>query len=152
VIDDGESLAEIFSIFGTLILTSFDVLSEHDLLVPNSPIPNIGILSLLMVEFLYNSPGDIDSDWAPEVVRALDKAGVEIETRKEVRVSKEKIEELRERYRERESEEVEDGKNIYEAHAAIKSWSPEDDMDEYGQRIWARWSWKKEVCYFPHFD
>lgn len=146
--DDSECMKEIFNIIGTLILTSFDVLSEHDLLGPDSPLPNIGIIALLMIEFLYDTPGDIDSDWAHEVVRALDKAGVELKPQKEVAVSQDKIDELRAQYQEKENEEVEDGKTVYEHHAGIKFWSPGDDF-EGGERLWARWDWKKEVC-FPH--
>ncbi len=143
--DDGDGMSEIFNIFGTMTLTSFEMLSEHGLLGPDSPIPNIGILSLLMIEFLYDTPGDIDSDWAHEIVRALDKASVELHPRKEVGVSAEKIGELRDKHVDKEGEEVDEGKNVYQFHAAVKFWSPDDDY-EHGERIWARWDWKKEVC------
>lgn len=138
---------DIFNMFGTLVLTSFDVLAEHDLLRPDSPIPNIGILLLLMIEFLYGIGCDIECNWAHEAVRALDKAGVEIKLRREVCVSQEKIDELRDQYKLKEDKLIEDGKNIYELHAAIKPWSPDDDFED--GRVWAKWDWKKEVGYFP---
>jgi hypothetical protein len=142
--DDSDGMREVINMFGTMLLTSFDMLSEHGLLAANSPIPNIGILSLLMIEFIEGTASDLDIDWGHEVVRALDKAGVELKPRKEVHVSQEKIEVLREQYKEKESEEIEDGKNIYKVHSSIRSWEPDDDFED-GERIWARWDWKKEV-------
>lgn len=143
--DNSEGIEEVFNMFGTMLLTAFDMLSEHGLLAADSPLPNIGIIALLMIEFLYDTAGDFNINWAHEVVRALDKAGVELKPRKEVRVSQEKIDELREQYKEKESEEVEDRKNIYKVHSSNRSWEPDDDF-ELGERLWARWNWKKEVC------
>jgi hypothetical protein len=145
VSDDPEALEDVFDMFGTMLLTSFDVLSEHGLLAADSPLPNIGIISLLMIEFVYDSASDFVLDWAHEVVRALDKAGVELKLRKEVRVSQEKIDEFRELYKEKESDEIEDGKNIYKVHGSVKGWEADYDCVRSG-RIWARWDWKKEVC------
>lgn len=143
--DDSEAVEDVLDMFGTMLLTTFDVLSEHGLLAADSPLPNIGIISLLMIEFVYDSAGDFALNWAHEVVRALDNAGVELKLRKEVRVSLEKIDELREQYKEKESDEIEDGKNIYKVHGSIRSWEPDDDCG-LGGRIWAKWNWKKEVC------
>jgi hypothetical protein len=145
--DDFESMCDIMDIFGTMLLTSLDMLSEHGLLAPDSPLPNIGIMSLLIIEFTQGTAGDFGVQWAHEVVRALDKTGVEIGPRKEVRVSQDCLEELRERYKEKEEDEIEDEKNIYKVHSSIKGWEPEDDFDNSG-RIWARWNWKKEVRWF----
>lgn len=142
--DNSEGIEEVFNMFGTVLLTAFDMLSEHGLLAADSPLPNIGIIALLMIEFVYDSASDFNINWAHEAVRALDKAGVELKLRKEVHVSQEKIDELREHYKEKESEEVEDGKNIYKVHASDRSWGSIDDF-ENGERIWARWDWKKEV-------
>jgi hypothetical protein len=143
--DDSDGMKEVMNMFGTMLLTSFDMLSEHGLLAADSQIPNIGIISLLMIEFSYDSAGDLDLTWACEIVRALDKAGVELKPRKEVEVSQEKIDELREQYEDKESDEIEDGKNIYKVHASNRSWEPDDDFED-DERIWARWDWKKEVC------
>jgi hypothetical protein len=143
--DDHGAMCEIMDMFGTMLLTSLDMLSEHGLLASDSPLPNIGIVSLLMIEFIHGTAGDFDIHWAHEVVRALDKAGLEVKPRKEARVSQEKIDELREQYEDKESEEIEKGKNIYKVHSSIKSWEPDDDFED-GERIWARWDWKKEVC------
>lgn len=143
--DDYEAMCDIMNMFGTMLLTSFDMLSEHGLLAADSPLPNIGIVSLLMIEFAHDTAGDFEIHWAHEVVRALDHAGVEIKPRNEVRLSREKIAELREQYQEKEKVGVEDGKNIYEARSAnARSWGPEDDVED-GERLWARWDWKKEV-------
>jgi hypothetical protein len=137
-------MREIVNMFGTMLLTSFDMLSEHGLLAADSLIPNIGILSLLMIEFIQGTAGDLDIAWAHEVVRVLDKAGIELKPRKEVRVSQEEIDELREQYKEKENEEIEEGKNVYQVYATEKSWKPDDDFEDE-ERIWARWDWKKEV-------
>jgi hypothetical protein len=142
--DDSDGVKEVMNMFGTMLLTSFDMLSEHGLLAADSQIPNIGIISLLMIEFSYGSAGDFDLTWACEIVRALDKAGVELKPRKEAGVSQEKIDELREQYKDRESDEIEKGKNIYKVHASNRSWEPDDDFED-DERIWARWDWKKEV-------
>jgi hypothetical protein len=143
--DNSKAVEEVFDMFGIMLLTSFDMLSEHGLLAVDSLLPNIGIISLLMIEFVYDSAGDFHLKWPHEIVRALDKAGIELKPIKEVCVSQEKIDELREQYMEKESEEVEDGKNIYKVHGSNRSWQPEDDF-VCGERIWARWDWKKEVC------
>jgi hypothetical protein len=145
--DDYEAMCDIMDMFGTILLTSFNMLSEHSLMAADSPLPNIGIISLLMIEFVYDTACDFEIHWAHEVMRALDKAGIEIKPRKEVHVSQAKIDELRAQYREKESEEVEDGKNIYKVHSSIRGWEPEDDF-EAGERLWAHWDWKKEVCSF----
>jgi hypothetical protein len=147
--DNSEVIKQVMNMFGTMILTTFDVLSEHDLLATDSPILNIGIVSLLMIEFCYDSAGDYGIDWAHEVLRALDKAGVELKLRKEVLVSQDKIDELREQYKKKESEEVEDGKNIYQLNAKARSWVPDDDFED-DDKIWARWDWKKEVRFLDH--
>src|SRR5277367_1490483 len=137
-------MCEIMDMFGTMLLTSFDMLSEHGLLAADSLLPNIGIISLLMIEFIHGTARDFDIKWSHEVVRALDNAGIEIKPRKEVRVSQDFLDELREHYKEKEIDEVEDGKNIYKVHKSIRSWELDDDF-ENGERIWARWNWKKEV-------
>ena len=145
--DDYDSMCEIMDMFGTMLLTSFDMLSEHGLLAADSLLPNIGIISLLMIEFIHGTARDFDIKWSHEVVRALDNAGIEIKPRKEVRVSQDFLDELREHYKEKEIDEVEDGKNIYKVHKSIRSWELDDDF-ENGERIWARWNWKKEVGCF----
>jgi len=100
-----------------------------------------------MIEFIHGTARDFDIKWSHEVVRALDNAGIEIKPRKEVRVSQDFLDELREHYKEKEIDEVEDGKNIYKVHKSIRSWELDDDF-ENGERIWARWNWKKEVGCF----
>ncbi len=142
--DDSDGMREVINMFGTMLLTAFDMLAEHGLLAANSPIPNIGIISLLMIEFIEDTASDLDIEWGHEAVRALDKAGVELKPRKEAHVSQEKIDELREQYQEKEREEIEDGKNIYQVHSSNRSWQPEDDFEDE-ERLWARWDWKKEV-------
>lgn len=143
-------MCEIMDMFGTMLLTSFDMLSEHGLLAAESPLPNISIISLLMIDFIHSTASDFDVGWTHEVVRALDKAGVEIKSRKEARMRQEEIEELREQYKEKESEEIENRKNIYKMHSTNRSWEPDDDFED-GERLWARWDWKKEVGVLDFF-
>lgn len=144
--DDSEAVTEILNMIGTMLLTSFAMLAEHSLLGPasSSPIPNVAILSLLMLEFLGSGDGGDFGDsvlWPSEVVRALDKAGVDLDSIlvDRVKVTKKQIFELRISYEMKQ----EDG--VYKEHKAIKAWTVEDDFED-GERVWARWDWKKEVC------
>jgi hypothetical protein len=154
VSDDPDAIEQTINMFGTMLLTSFEMLSEHNLLgpYPASPIPNIGIVSLLLIEFLKVGASDIQVCWAHEVVRALDKAGIDPPTRKQVRVSQKDIDGMREEYRDKEEDDsFGSGVNVYEHSKKVKYWTPEDD-DGVSGRQWARWDWRKEVCLaFPRF-
>ncbi len=151
---------------GVMVLTSYEVLSEHDLFKSDSDIKNIGIMSLILLEFLKDEACDLDTMWGCEVVRLCDEAGIELEkdVRKQVNVSKEHLKELREFYKEK-KEASEFGRddecdgNGYMAFAKMKSWKPQNDIGgEAGEKVipytdgkmWYRWDWSLEVSLESH--
>jgi len=123
---------------GLMVLTAFSALSEHSLFKPDSEVKNIGIMSLLMLEFAQGDGQDLDIGWGCEIVRMCDEAGIALdkEVRKQVAVSKEDLKELRDAYKEKE-----DG---YKTAAETKGWKPENDV-EGDEKMWYRWDWKLEV-------
>jgi len=137
---------------GLMILTSYDVLSEHDLLTPDSEVKNIAIMSLLILEFLSDWASDLECKWGCEIVRLCDEGGIKLDehVRKQVSISKETIEEYRAEYMEKKEasdfgkDEESDG-NGYKAFALKEDWTPDDDMADEVDRLWYRWDWKLEV-------
>ena len=84
---------------GIMVLTTFDMLSEHNLLKADSPdaeIKNVGLMSMLMLEFLHVA-SDLDLQWGREVVRLLDNAGIDTKTmlRKQVFLDEKDIDDYR---------------------------------------------------------
>jgi hypothetical protein len=128
-----------------MTLTCFDVLSEHNLLTPDSAIKNIPIMSLLILEFLLSCCTDWeDLKCGCEIVRLCDEAGIKLDehVRKQVAVSAKQIRELREEYEEKKEA------GGYEKAQAKEGWKREDDVGEDG-RLWCRWDWEKEVSNSP---
>jgi len=91
-------IGEAFQMFIPMLITSFDMLAEHKL-IGSEPIrfENVGIVTLLLIDFLTNTAGDFDIDGMYEVVRAADKFGVKLEPVEEVNITKKDLEEMRER-------------------------------------------------------
>jgi len=143
--EDGDSVAKIAEMLGLMTLTCYEALSEHALFKPGSDIKNIGIMSLMLLEFARGSGCDLDIGWGCEVVRMCDEAGIDLdkELRKQVDFSKEDLKNMREDY--------EDKEEGYKDTAEMKDWKPEDDIgNRWGgdRRDWYRWDWKLEVrCY-----
>jgi hypothetical protein len=141
---------------GLMTLTSYEILSEHNLLKSDSEVKNIEITSLLILEFLSAWAGDLDCTWGCEVVRLCDEAGIKLDehVRKQVSVSKKEIKDFRAEYTEKReaSEYAEDEEcdgDGYTAFALKEDWTPKNDtiVDKYGdaERLWYRWDWKLEV-------
>jgi hypothetical protein len=139
---------------GVMVLTSFDMLSEHDLFKPNSDIKNLNILCLMLLDFLAEEATDLDSEWGCEVVRLCDEAGIELEkdVRKQLSVTEEQLKDLRELYVEKQqsSEYDQEGElgegNGYKAFARMENWTPDDDIGEGDEgKLWYRWDWELEV-------
>jgi hypothetical protein len=144
---------------GLMVLTSYEILSEHDLFKPQSEIRNIGIMSLLVLEFL-ESCSDFDCTWGCEVVRLCDEAGIDLhkEIRKQAPVSEQSLKDMREVYREKKAasdfgNDEYDG-NGYIAFKKKKNWKPEDDIggDDGAktipytdEKMWYRWDWTQEA-------
>jgi hypothetical protein len=120
---------------GVIILTTFEMLSKHDLFKPDSEIKNIPIICLMLLDFVENKAGFCEYSWGCEVVRACDKAGIKLEdyVGKQVAVSKDMLDDLRGRYIEKkESSEhatEEDNGKGYKTFAKIEGWTPEDNID-----------------------
>lgn len=156
--EDGDGVKEIINMIGVMVLTTYDMLSEHDLLKPESEIKNVGIVSLLMLEFL-GEVSDLDCEWGCEVVRLCGQAGIDLEkgVRKQVSVSKDRIIELRKEHEEKAKsylfgDDDEKDEDAYKTFAEKKDWKPQDDWDEdknfYGPvRCWYRWDWALEVSF-----
>lgn len=146
---------------GVMVLTSLEMLAEHNLLKPNSDVKNLNIVCLILLDFLNGGGRDLDCEWDPEVVRLFDEAGIALENdvRKQLSVTKEQIRKLRASYIEKASDfdDLDDfdqggdhaAGNVYEAFARKHDWTPEDDgaNNVFGCRLWYRWDWKAEVSF-----
>jgi uncharacterized protein YwqG len=139
---------------GVMILTTFDILSEHDLFKPDSEIKNIGIVSLLILEFLLVAACNFESDWGHEVVRLCDNAGIDLAkiVRKQVSVSEKDIKEYRQADKDNirgwmtGEEENDLESNMYLEYGEMNAWIPKDDIEEFHkERMWYRWDWALEV-------
>lgn len=107
VSDNSEGIKEVFEMFISMLIASYGMLGEHDLLKPDLVIPNVGIITLLMLDFLEHGAKDFDLDGYHELVRAADKAGIVLEPRKELNMTEEQLEDLRETHRQEDEEEAE---------------------------------------------
>ncbi|KAK0118244.1 hypothetical protein ONS95_012547 [Cadophora gregata] len=151
--EDGDRTREIAQLFGTMILTAFEALQEHDLFKPDSEVNNIGIISLILLQFVECDAVDLDCDWAPEVVRLCDEAGIKLDdvVRKQVKVDKKDIKKWRDEYKKKQTKSKyaskEDGGNGYKHFAEKKDWKLEDDL-ENECKMWYGWDWKLEYDVF----
>ena len=126
---------------GTLLLDMLQLLSTDGILVPDTSIPNIAIICALALEFVEYQAADLDMGWGFEIVRLLDQANITIPLRKQLQLTSHDVEGLRALYKAKERLEG----SLYDKAVQVKNWTPKDDMDEQGERIWARWEWKTEV-------
>ncbi|KAH8801427.1 hypothetical protein F5884DRAFT_889401 [Xylogone sp. PMI_703] len=167
--DDPNSNAEIVAMFGTMLLTCFDILDEHGLFTKDSPIKNIGLVATLFLDFALRTwkavdAGNGEAGWTLPVVRALDKAGIDILITKEIAsVDAKALEEIRTEVAEKEKN------DLYEKAAKLKRWKPDRDYKkndlwglitveiimareekrrEQKENQWHRWDWKKEWALF----
>jgi hypothetical protein len=132
---------------GLMVLTAYSALSEHSLFTPDSEVKNIGIMSLMMLEFAQVDGCDLDIGWGCEIVRMCDEAGIDLDNvvRKQVSVSKKDLKGLRSAYKEK--------KDGYKKAAEIKGWKPENDIGgKYNEKQWFRWDWKLEVSFLCDVD
>jgi hypothetical protein len=143
---------------GVMILTTYDIISEHDLFNPDSNIKNIGITSLVFLEFLGGEACDLDCEWGCEVVRLCDQVGIDLEkeVRKQVSVSKADIKKLRKSYQEKVKgynfgDDDEKDEDAYKTFAEKEDWKPGDDWEDKGpygpERCWYRWDWALEASF-----
>ncbi len=77
--DDSDGIKEVLNMFGVMYITALEMLHESNLL-PTSPtttLPdNIGIMALLLLDFLTTDCTDFRLPWLHEIVRAADQYGV----------------------------------------------------------------------------
>ena len=146
---------------GVMVLTCYDVLAEHSLFGPESEVKDIGVITLILLEFLEGDAGDIPAAWGCELVRLCDEAGIELDklVRKQISVTKESLEELRDYYKEKKTAcdlEIADqyDRDGYKAFAMKSNWKPADDMmkgEKIGdfksepEKMWFRWEWAVDV-------
>ncbi|OBT95029.1 hypothetical protein VE01_07400 [Pseudogymnoascus verrucosus] len=95
--DDSEGIEEVFNMMGVMFVTALEMLHESALIGPTSPLPdNVGVLSLLFLNFVMIGCTDYDLEWAHEVVRAADEYGVVLTPMKQVEdVTQDRLDELR---------------------------------------------------------
>jgi hypothetical protein len=149
--EDSDSVKAIAQMLGLMLLTSYAALAEHSLFKPDSEVKNIGIVSLLLLEFIQGPGCDLDCGWGCEAVRMCDEAGIMLdkEIRKQVDFSKKHLKELRAAYKEKKEASdfdlaLEFDQDGYKAYAQKKDWTPEDDVED-DEKLWYRWDWKLEV-------
>ncbi|TGO13168.1 hypothetical protein BTUL_0075g00130 [Botrytis tulipae] len=171
--DDSSRIEAIVNEFGTMLLTSLEILSEHNLLAPNSTVRNIPVILLLLFKFLkeWEELG-YEIGWPCEVVRLCDKAGIDLVqaiqyTSGKIKIQEGKVHTWREEYQKKQTEclfaqsQPFNG-NGYMYWASKQDWQPKqdalhlikefyqpDDLANYGQeeegrRKWFRWDWKME--------
>ncbi|RAL59597.1 hypothetical protein DID88_006456 [Monilinia fructigena] len=161
-------IQDVFDMLGTMALTCFKMLSEKSLFVPDSPVKNIAMISLRLLDVLgqFEDLG-YEYGWQCEITRLCDEAGIDLIqtigfTNTELRmVKKENIEGWRKAYQRKATEcnfaqdEPFNG-NGYKYWAKKKRWVPFEDgkllrlphwqlgNNEDGKftRKWFRWDWK----------
>lgn len=141
--DDSEGNAAIVAMFGTAILTTIDILIEHNLSSDSSSeVRNVGLVLSQLLRFASDMEDlcgrENDHGWKQVLVRLADKHGVEIKGRKD-------IDEVVQNIREEDEDEDEEQQEAREKAGRKKTWKPQDDYDDTGLRLWGRWDWKKEV-------
>jgi hypothetical protein len=150
--DDGDSVKEIANMMGTMVLTCYAVLAEHSLFKPDSEVKNISIMSLLMLEFIQGEGEDLYCTWGCEVVRLCSDAGIDLkkDLRKQIGLTRECMQEMKDGHEDKKetspwapADEC-DGDG-YMAAAKMQDWTPENDIDKHGDRMWYRWDWAIEV-------
>ncbi|KAK6600066.1 hypothetical protein H4I96_07392 [Botrytis cinerea] len=122
-VDDADGLREICDMMGTTILTSFEMLSGHDLFTADSEIKNIPIICLIFLEFFDNTATDLDLNCQCEILQLCDEAGIDLtkQVKKQVQISEKKINGWREKYKSKKEDFPEaDGGNGYKFWAEKK--------------------------------
>jgi len=155
--ENGDGVKAVTEFLGVMIMTTFDMLKEHNLFVASTEetkIKNLQIMSLMLLEFLLDYGQDLDQEWGCEIVRYFDEAGIDLEKslRKQVSVSKKQIEDYRSQWKEKKeaSDLANDGDNGdgYTTFEKKKDWKPADDINDYERKMFYRWDWEKEVSLF----
>lgn len=146
VSDVPEANAHCLSLIGTALLTTLEVLIEHNLFTPPSstnPIRNIGFV---LAQFLKSDTAKLDSElcrgnetgWLIEVVKMADEHKVEI---KGVFGIEERLRRIRDAAATQKPKQ-----NRKPAAEKKRAWTLGQDFNSQGKRLWRKWDWKREVC------
>jgi hypothetical protein len=126
---------------GFMILTCYDVFSEHSLFKSDSEVKNICIITLMLLDFLDGKDAGFHCDWGCELARLCDEAGIELDkdVRKQIHISKDKFATLRDSYNIKKTlTSVEFGDDYngdrYKAFAMKVDWKPSDDIAKKDKR------------------
>lgn len=144
--DDPEANAHCLSLVGTALLTTLEVLIEHNLFIPASitnPIRNIG---LVLSRFISSDTTVLRSElcdrnetgWLVQVVKMADEHQVEIEG---VYGIEEKLKEIRDAAAAQKPK-----RNRKPPAEKKRAWSLSQDFNSQGKRLWRRWDWKRELA------
>jgi hypothetical protein len=94
--DNSEGIKEALKVIGVMFVTALDMLREAGLLGPESPLPdNVGIMTLLFLEFVTQTCDNFHLEWVHEVVRAADACHVVLTPQEQVHIGQDKLDELR---------------------------------------------------------
>ncbi|KAF7946087.1 uncharacterized protein EAE97_005125 [Botrytis byssoidea] len=175
--DDSSRIEAIVNEFGTMLLTSLEMLSEHNLLAANSTVKNIPVILLLLFKFLKEW-GELGYEigWPCEIVRQCDEAGIDLvqaiqHTSEKIKIQEGNLHAWRLQYQRKQNgctfaQSQPFNGNGYMYWANKQDWQPKqdglhlikefyqpDDLANYGQedeerRKWFRWDWKMEYSEF----
>lgn len=100
--EDSEAVNEVLNMMGVMFVTALEMLHESGLLGPTSPLPdNVGIMTLLFLEFMTQTCSDFDLEWIHEIVRAADSYGVVLTPPEKIGFGQDALDEWRETCRKR---------------------------------------------------
>ncbi|KAF7899407.1 hypothetical protein BELL_0097g00110 [Botrytis elliptica] len=174
--DDSSRIEAIVNEFGTMLLTSLEMLSEHNLFAANSTVKNIPVILLLIFRFLkeWEELG-YEIGWPCEVIRLCDEAGIDLlqviqHTSEKIKIQEGKLHAWRLEYQRKQTgctfaESQPFNGNGYMYWASKQDWQPKQDglhlfkefyqpddpangREEDGKRNWFRWDWKLEYSEF----
>ena len=95
--DDSDGTREVLNMIGVMFITALEMLHESNLIGLTSPLPdNVGVITLLFLEFMTQTCSDYDLEWCHEAVRAADKYGVVLTPPEQTSFGQDELDELRE--------------------------------------------------------
>lgn len=75
--ENSSGIQEVFNMLGVIFVTSLEMLHASSLIGTSSPLPdNLGLMALFFLDFIVNTAGDLQLNWAHEIVRNADIYGV----------------------------------------------------------------------------
>ncbi len=96
--EDSEAIEEVLNMLCIMFITALEMLHESNLLGNTTPLPyNVGIMTLLFLNFMTSTCSDFELKWLHEIVRAADTYDVVlvIPEPKRIAISQEQLDGLR---------------------------------------------------------